>query len=93
MPTNLQSASTDPNFNDSYRRAVALTLSDSTDLAEIPRAVNVHKSGSTSVALKVTLEGDTTPVTLNLVSASITPIRAKRVWLTGSDATSVIALY
>lgn len=93
MPTSITYANTDPNYNNSYARAVAITPNDSIDLAEVTRAINVHKSGSTSIALKVTLQGDTTPVTLNLVSASVTPIIAKRIWATGTDATSVIALY
>lgn len=77
-----------------YTRAVALTLSDSTDLVETSRALNVHKAGSTSVAVKVTMAGDTTPVTLNLVSASIAEVRVSRVWSTGTDAGAVItALY
>lgn len=77
-----------------YTRAVAVTLSDTTDLAETPRAINVHKSGSTSIAVKVTMAGDTSPVTLNLVSASINPVRVSRIWSTGTDAGAVIvALY
>ena len=93
MPTNNFSA-TDPGVMAPYTRAVAVTLSDTTDLAETTRALNVHKAGSTSVAVKVTLAGDSSPVTLNLVSASIAPIRVSRVWSTGTDAGAVIlALY
>lgn len=93
MPTNNFSQN-ELNAIAPYTRAVAVTLSDSVDLAETPRAINVHKSGSTSVAVKVTFAGDTTPVTLNLVSASIAPVRVSRIWLTGTDASAVItALY
>ena len=77
-----------------YTRAVAVTLSDTVDLVEIPRAINVHKSGSTSVAVKVTMAGDTVPVTLNISEATTLPVRVSRVWLTGTDASaSVVALY
>ena len=87
-------SSTDPGVNAPYTRAVAVTLSDSVDLAEVSRALNVHKSGSTSVAVKVTMAGDGSTVTLNIAEASTLPVRVSRVWLTGTDASAtVVALY
>lgn len=94
MPTTIKSASTDPSFSGSYSRAVAVTLSDSTDLSEPCRAINVHKSGATSVAVKVTMLGDTTPVTLNIAEATTLPVRCSRIWSTGTDVSAtIVALY
>lgn len=76
-----------------YTRAVAITPSDSTDLAEIPRAINFLKGGGGHAALKVTLEGDTNPVTLYLDHAQIYPIRPSRIWSTDTTATNIVALY
>lgn len=85
---------TDPGIVAPYTRAVAVTPNDAADIAEVTRAINVHKAGSTSVAVKVTLAGDSAAVTLNLASASVTPVRVARVWSTGTDAGAVVvALY
>lgn len=93
MPTNSFSA-TDPGVSAPYTRAVAVTLSDSADLAEVSRALNVHKAGATSVAVKVTMVGDSSPVTLNIAEAATLPVRVSRVWSTGTDAgATVVALY
>ncbi|CAB4187503.1 hypothetical protein UFOVP1158_27 [uncultured Caudovirales phage] len=77
-----------------YTRAVAITPSDSTDLVEVPRALNVHKTGGQShTTVKCILSGDTVAVSLILPIGNIVPIRASRVYSTGTDATTVIALY
>ena len=84
----------DPGINAPYSRATAVTLSDSQDLAEVTRAINVHKTGATSVAVKVTMAGDGSVVTLNIGEATTLPVRVSRVWLTGTDASAtVVALY
>ena len=77
-----------------YTRAVTITPSDSTDLVEVPRALNVHKSGGQShTTVKCILSGDTVAVSLIVPIGNIVPIRASRVYSTGTDATTVIALY
>jgi hypothetical protein len=77
-----------------YTRAVTITPNDSTDLVEVPRALNVHKSGVQSHAtVKCILSGDTVAVSLTLLIGDIVPIRTSRVYSTGTDATTVIALY
>lgn len=74
----------------SARDALAITPSDSTDLADIPKAVYVGAAGN----LVCTLVDDTTSVTFVGVQAgSILPIRPKRVLSTGTTATSLLALY
>lgn len=93
MPPTDKFSQTDPAVNSPYTRGVAITPSDTTDLAETPRAINFLKGGGGHAALKVTLEGDTTPVTLNLDHAGIYPIRPSRIWATDTTATNIIALY
>lgn len=74
----------------SARDALAVTPSDSTDLVDIPKAVYVGAAGN----LVCTLVDDTTSVTFVGVQAgSILPIRPKRVFATGTTATSLLALY
>lgn len=71
-------------------RAVAVTPSDTVDLVDGPtKAVFVGGAG----ALKVTmLDGD--ECTFGAVPAGTTvPIQAKRIWSTGTGATSIVALY
>lgn len=87
-------ASSEPSILSPYTRGVAITPSDSTDLAEIPRAINVHKgTGGTVTAIKVTLSADSAPVTLNFAVGAVIPIRPIRIWATGTDATAIVALY
>lgn len=75
-----------------YTRAVTITPSDSADLTEIPRALNIH-AGTASTPVKVIFQDDTVAVTLQLQTGFIYPIRVTRVYATGTSATSVIALY
>ena len=87
-------ASSEQSILSPYTRAVPITASDTQDLAEIPRALNVHKgTGGSVTAIKVTLYGDTSPVVLNLNVGAVFPIRPIRVWANGTDATSIVALY
>lgn len=76
-----------------YTRAVSVTPSDTTDLAEVPRAINLYKGGGGHAAMVVILEGDSQAVTLYLNHAGIYPIRPRRILATGTDATNIVALY
>ena len=74
----------------SARDAFAITPSDSTDLVDIPKAIYVGATGNV-VALLV---DDTSSVTFVGVQAgTILPIRPKRVFATGTTASSLVALY
>ena len=87
-------ASSEASILSPYTRAVAITPSDTTDLAEIPRALNVHKgTGGSTTDVKVILWGDSDPVTLTFQVGFVVPIRARRVYATGTDATRIVALY
>lgn len=94
MPATNNFAQNDPGVMSPFTRAVPITPNDTTDLAEIPRALNVHKgTGGATTDIKVLLWGDTDPVTLTFQVGYVVPIRARRVYATGTDATRIVALY
>lgn len=77
-----------------YTRAVTVVPSDSTDLDVVTRAIGGHGSGSHH-DIVVTLMNDPggSSVTLTVAKGEIIPVRVKRVWSTGTTATTVLALY
>lgn len=93
MPIN-NFTQTDAGINAPYTRAVTITPNDTTDLVEIPRAINVHKTGGQShTTIKCILSGDTIAVSLIVPIGQVCPIRVSRIYAAGTDATTVIALY
>jgi len=68
-------------------RASNVTPSDSVDLAEASRAINVATSGT----VRVTTIGGTT-ATLYVTAGSAFPVRVLRIWATGTTATNIVAL-
>ncbi|MEM6481216.1 MAG: hypothetical protein AAF922_04420 [Pseudomonadota bacterium] len=62
--------------------------SDTNDLPSVGRAVNVATTGTVRLT---TSAGDT--VTITVVAGVAFPIRAKRVWATGTTATGVVVLF
>lgn len=75
-----------------YTRGVAITPSDSVDLVETPRAVNVYAVASPTT-VKVILKDDTVAVTLYLQTGMNHIIRPTRIYATGTAATAIVALY
>lgn len=67
--------------------AFAITPDDANDLAIWTRAIYVGSSGS----LKVTTAKGTA-ITFDNVPVGILPVRARRVWSTGTSASSLIGL-
>jgi hypothetical protein len=68
-------------------RLEEVTPSDTGDLAQACRAINVAETGAVRVT---TVGGDTATV---FVAAGTTfPVRAVRVWATGTTATGIVAL-
>ena len=64
-----------------------VTPSDTADLSEASRAINVAQSGTVRMT---TVEGTTATI---FVAAGIAfPIRASRIWSTGTTATDIVAL-
>jgi hypothetical protein len=68
---------------------VAITPSDSTDLAQNSRAIYVGGAGN----IVVTPAGGGSNVTLAVVAGAILPIRVSRVLSTGTTATGLFNLY
>lgn len=69
-------------------RLITIAPSDSSDLPFVSRAINVATAGAVRVT---TREGDTGTV---FVAAGIAfPLRAARIWATGTTATGIVALF
>lgn len=69
--------------------AVEITPSNDTDLANTTRGVYAGVSGD----LKVDTVGGSTVTFVGLAAGIIHPIRARRVYATGTDATDIIGVY
>ena len=68
---------------------VAITPSDSTDLAYISRALFIGGAGT----IRVTPTSGQSAVTYTVPAGMILPIRVSRVWSTGTTATNVVSWY
>jgi hypothetical protein len=69
--------------------AASVTASDSADLAKPTRAIYIGGAGS----VKVDTEGGNAVTFQGIASGSLLPIRATRVYSTGTTATNIVALY
>lgn len=67
---------------------LAVTPSNTADLSHASRAINVAGAG----AVRVTTVGGTTGV-VHVAAGVPFPIRATRIWQTGTTATGIAALY
>lgn len=77
-----------------FTRAVAITPSDTEDLAEVTRGLNVHKgTGGSTTSINVLLSGDAEPVIMTFQVGFVIPLRIRRVYATGTDATVIVGLY
>lgn len=68
-------------------RLLNITPSDTADIAEASRALNVATSGT----VRMTTVGGTT-VTVFIAAGIAFPVRAVRIWSTGTTATDIVAL-
>ncbi len=68
--------------------AASVTPNDGADLAFVARALYVGGTGNIKID---TPNGDT--VTFNAVPVGILPVRANKVYSTGTTATNIVALY
>lgn len=71
------------------REAVAVTPSDTVDLAFLPRAIYVGQTGN----LSVRLAGGQSATFQNVQAGSFLPIRALGVNVAGTTATGLVALW
>jgi hypothetical protein len=65
----------------------AVTPSDTEDLSAASRAINVSAAGE----VRITTVGGTTE-TVYIAAGIAFPVRARRVWLTGTTATGIVSL-
>ena len=66
----------------------AVFPNDANDLPNATRGINVGVSGSIRLT---TVNGDTG--TISVAAGVVFPVRAKRIWATGTTATNITALY
>jgi hypothetical protein len=72
--------------------AVVITPSDTTDLANVTRAIHVT---GTSGLVAVTTQGMTTGTSVQIYvgQGSLFPIRVTRIWATGTTAAGILSMY
>lgn len=75
-------------WSDPAEHAASVTPSDDTDLASAARALYVGTGGDVKLS---TIHGES--VTFSNVPVGILPIRATRVYSTGTTATDIVALW
>jgi hypothetical protein len=73
-----------------YRRGVAITPSDTVNLADVTRAIYV---GGTGTITYVSEGGDTVPLLGNIPVGAVIRVCASRVNSTGTTATNLVALW
>ena len=76
-----------PGLESPASRLAAVTPSDSVDLATDSRAIKVAAAGSVRVT---TVGGDT--VTVIIAAGIAFPVRARRIWTTGTTATGLVVM-
>lgn len=69
--------------------AFAITPSNTNDLARVTRGIYVGGTGN----LKVDMDDGTTVTFTSIAAGVIHPIKAQRVYATGTTATSIIGVY
>jgi hypothetical protein len=76
-----------PGLQSPASHMLAVIPDDATDLSMTSRALNVAQSG----LVQVTTTGGTTE-TVYIAAGSAFPVRATRVWATGTTASGIVAL-
>lgn len=76
-----------PGLESPASRLVAITPSDTVDLALTSRALNVAAAGTVRLS---TLGGDV--VTVFVAAGTAFPVRAVRIWQTGTTATGIVVM-
>lgn len=74
------------------RKGFAVTTADGADLTTVTRALYVGATGD----VRCELVGDTPGTTVTLVAVpagSFLPLRIRKIWATGTTATSLVGLY
>lgn len=71
------------------RNAVAVTPSDSADLATVPRAICVAADGN----VVLVMSGNGQEVTVAMVAGTLYPLAPTRIKATGTTATGIVAVW
>ncbi|MGV2110162.1 spike base protein, RCAP_Rcc01079 family [Agrobacterium salinitolerans] len=71
------------------RNAIAVTPSDSADLANVPRAVCVSADGN----VVLVMSGNGQEVTVAMVAGTLYPLAPTRIKSTGTTATGIVAVW
>ena len=80
--------STPEKLTDQASSALAVTPSDSVDLANAPKALYIGVTGD----ITMRLANDTASVLFKAVPVGVLPVRPLRVYATGTTATNILAL-
>lgn len=75
--------------NDPFTNAVAVTPSDSADLTYVTRGLYVGATGT----VKVIMQDSGTVTFAGVPAGTLLPIRATRVYSTGTTASTILALW
>jgi hypothetical protein len=75
-----------------YRRALAISKSDTDELAEVCSAIYVGGAGDVTVILGDDASGGT-PVLFKAMPLGLYRLRVKQLMSTGTAATNIVALY
>lgn len=89
MPADDQQSGLSEGLSGPADNLVAITPSDSTDLANVSRAIYVGAAGN--IVVTPAAGGDN--VTLTVVAGAVLPIRVSRVLSTGTTASGLVNLY
>jgi hypothetical protein len=89
LPTGMQFGSTDME----YDYAIAVTLDNTNDFGPPCRALFIHHTATATVVVKMQNGDNVTFAGIPANNGYILPIRACRVFVTGTTVTTVIALY
>lgn len=78
---------------ETYKLGAEVTPNDAADLPlAMTRGIYVGGAGNITVTLKAMKDGQS--ITLSgLVAGRIYPLEAKRIWVAGTTATGIVALY
>lgn len=79
-------------YDPGYKAAEAVTPSNSANISSNGTPVDAFTVGAAG-DVKVTMENGQTVTFKGLVSGVIYPIRAKKIFATGTTATDIVALY
>lgn len=92
MPIKDQWAPVSPSLSDPAYSAASVSVSDSSDLDRLPRALYIGVEGDVRV-LGIDDDDSEVLVFKNVPAGTVLPFRARRILSTGTTATDIVALF